>query len=115
MSGIVHCIENALRGMTWRPYGLRSIETHPWRPVYLDWRVRFPNVPIWDTEKAGCEDTILPSVECEGTGRRRTDTGKSSAERGTECGVRVRASESVRNDGAVACFRTLDKGSRPII
>ena len=32
MSGIVHCIENALRGMTWRPYGLRSVETHPWRP-----------------------------------------------------------------------------------
>merc|ERR1712105_337698 len=35
---------NAFRGMTWRPYGLRSVETHPWRPVDLLWRVRFPNV-----------------------------------------------------------------------
>ena len=44
----------------WRPYGLRSVETHPWRPVR-------------DTEK-GCA---------------------------SEPGLR----ESVRNDGAVACFR----------
>merc|ERR1712105_490718 len=35
---------NAFRGMTWRPYVLRSVETHPWRPVDLLWRVRFPNV-----------------------------------------------------------------------
>ena len=68
MSGIVHCIENALRGMTWRPYGLRSSETYPWRPVYLSIGTE---VPVRETEVRSerpervCEDTILRSVECE--------------------------------------------------
>ena len=72
MSGIVHCIENALRGMTWRPYGLRSVETHPWRPVDLLWRVRFPNVPIWETVKGVCDDATPKRV---GRGTRLAQAG----------------------------------------
>ena len=56
-------------------------------------------VQIW----ASLRQSVEPSVR---SGRATgTDTGKSSAERGTECGVRVRASDSARNDGAVVCFR----------
>ena len=35
----------------------------------------------------GLQGHHLSSVECEGIGRRRTDTGKSSAERGIEFGA----------------------------
>lgn len=63
MSGIVHCIEKALRGMTWRPYGLRSSETYPWRPVVLlnTGVFGFERGTRGPTEREVCEDTILPS------------------------------------------------------
>ena len=61
--------------MTWRPYGLRSVETHPWRPVDLLWRVRFPNVPfrVWSARepiggvriRVSLRQSKEPSVECE--------------------------------------------------
>jgi len=55
MSGIVHCIENALRGMTWRPYGLRSSETYPWRPVYLSIGTEVPVRGYGASDRVECE------------------------------------------------------------
>ena len=87
MSGIVHCIEKALRGMTWRPYGLRSSETYPWRPVVLlNTACSVSNAEPADPPRERCART--PSFR-------------------VECGVREKRGlrESVRNDGAVASFR----------